>query len=216
VASEDFRQTATVVPSPPLPPPLQPGSKESLRSAALEARKAFVAGLDDATRALLEQQLAEHLTALCASARVVAGYSAMGSEISPLVAIEEARAVGAVVAFPAFGNPAKPFRFLAGDPVVPGPFGIMQPKPTAPPVEPDLILVPLIAIDSRGARLGRGKGHYDRVIGRLKRSGAKLIGVGWPVQRLDDTIPAEPWDVHLHAFASPEGLEWFGRSGRGH
>ena len=205
-----------MVPSPPLPPSIQPGPKEPLRAAALAARKAFVATLNDATKALLEQQLAEHLTALCASARVVAGYSAMGSEISPLVAIEEARAVGAVVAFPAFGNPAKPFRFLAGDPVVPGPFGIMQPKPTAPPVEPDLILVPLIAIDSRGARLGRGKGHYDRVIGRLKRSGAKLIGVGWPVQRLDDTIPAEPWDVHLHAFASPDGLEWFGRSGRGH
>ena len=210
-----------MVPSPPLPPsgprPAQPPlSKESLRSAALAARKAFVRTLDDATRTLLEKQLAEHLTALCASSRVVAGYSAMGSEISPLLAIEEARAVGAVVAFPAFNNPAKPFRFLADDPTVPGPFGILQPKPTAPAVEPDLIFVPLIAVDPHGARLGRGKGHYDRVIGRLKRSGARLIGVGWPVQRLEDTIPADPWDVHLDAFASPEGLEWFGRSGRGH
>jgi 5-formyltetrahydrofolate cyclo-ligase len=211
VASEDFRQTATVVPSPPLPPPIQPGSKDSLRSAALEARKAFVASLDDASKALLEQQLAEHLTALCASARVVAGYSAMGSEISPQVAIEEARAVGAVVAFPAFANPAKPFRFLAGDPLVPGPFGIMQPKATAPPVDPDLILVPLIAIDSRGARLGRGKGHYDRALIRLKKNRARLIGVGWPLQRLADTIPRDDWDVPLDAFASPDGVEWFGQ-----
>jgi 5-formyltetrahydrofolate cyclo-ligase len=130
--------------------------------------------------------------------------------------MEEARAVGAIVAFPAFHNPAKPFRFLAGDPLVPGPFGIMQPKPTAPAVEPDLVLVPLIAVDPHGARLGRGKGHYDRVIGRLKRSGAKLIGVGWSVQRLEDTVPADPWDVHLDAFASPDGLEWFSRSARGH
>ena len=197
-------------------PSLPPLSKDTLRSAALEARKAFARTLDDASRALLEQQLAEHLTGLCASARVVAGYSPMGSEISPLLAIEEARAVGAVVAFPAFHNPAKPFRFLAGDPLVPGPFGIMQPKPSAPPVEPDLILVPLIAVDPHGARLGRGKGHYDRVIARLKRSGARLIGVGWPIQRLEDTIPTDPWDVHLDAFASPEGLEWFARSGRGH
>jgi 5-formyltetrahydrofolate cyclo-ligase len=156
------------------------------------------------------------LTALCASARVVGGYSPMGSEISPLLAMEEARAVGAVVAFPAFQNPAKPFRFVAADPLVPGPFGIMQPKATAPAVEPDLVLVPLIAVDPSGARLGRGKGHYDRVLGRLRRSGAKLIGVGWPIQRLEDTIPTDPWDVHLDAFASPEGLQWFGRSGRGH
>jgi 5-formyltetrahydrofolate cyclo-ligase len=191
-------------------------SKEALRSAALEARKAFVRTLDDGSRALLEQKLAEHLTALCASARVVAGYSPMGSEISPLLAVEEARSVGAVVAFPAFSNPAKPFRFVAADPSIPGPFGILQPKPTAPPVDPDLILVPLIAVDPHGARLGRGKGHYDRVIGRLKRSGARLIGVGWQMQRLEDTIPTDPWDVHLDAFASPAGIEWFSRSGRGH
>jgi 5-formyltetrahydrofolate cyclo-ligase len=212
VASEDFRQTATVVPSPPLPPL----SKNSLRLAALEARKAFVRTLDDATRTLLEEQLAQQLTSLCASARVVGGYSPMGSEISPLLAIEEARAVGAIVAFPAFLNPAKPFRFLAGDPLAPGPFGILQPKPSAPPVEPDLILVPLIAVDPHGSRLGRGKGHYDRVIARSKRSGAKLIGVGWSIQRLEDTVPADPWDVQLDAFASPAGLEWFDRSGGGH
>ena len=172
--------------------------------------------LDDASRALLEQKLAEHLTALCASARVVAGYFPMGSEISPLLAIEEARAVGAVVAFPAFHNPAKPFRFVAADPTVPGPFGILQPRQTAPAVDPDLILVPLIAVDPHGARLGRGKGHYDRVIARLKRSGARLIGVGWQMQRLEDTIPTDPWDVHLDAFASPDGIEWFSRSGGGH
>jgi 5-formyltetrahydrofolate cyclo-ligase len=212
VASEDFRQTATVVPSPSIPAL----SKESLRFAALDARKAFVRTLGDGDRTLLERRLAEHLTGLCASARVVGGYSPMGSEISPLIAIEEARAVGRIVAFPAFANPAKPFRFLAGDPLAPGPFGIMQPKASAPPVDPDLVLVPLIAIDPHGARLGRGKGHYDRVIGRLKRSGARLIGVGWPTQRLEDTIPADPWDVRLDAFASPEGLEWFAHSGQGH
>ncbi len=209
-----------MVPSPPFPPgprpPAPPLSKDSLRIAALEARKAFVRTLDDATRALLEQDLAEALTGLCASARVVAGYSPLGSEISPLAAMEEARSVGAVVAFPAFHNPAKPFRFLAGDPLEPGPFGIMQPKRTAPRVEPDLVLVPLIAVDSHGARLGRGKGHYDRVLARLRRSGARLIGVGWPIQRLEARIPTDPWDVHVDAFASPDGLEWFDRSAAAH
>ena len=65
----------------------------------------------------------------------------------------------------------------------------MQPAKRHPAVEPDLILVPLIAIDSRGTRLGRGKGHYDRALVRLKKSSARLIGVGWPLQRLTETIP---------------------------
>ncbi len=201
-------------PEPPGPAGLQPSpeplSKEALRRAALEARKAFVQTLDDITRTRLEQQLAERLTSLCAGASVVAGYSPLGSEISPLPAIEEARAVGAIVAFPAFHNPAKPFRFLAGDPTVSGPFGILQPKPSAPAVEPDLVLVPLIAVDSRGTRLGRGKGHYDRVLGALRRKGAKLIGVGWPLQRLSTNIPRDAWDIPLDAFVSPARVEFFG------
>lgn len=186
-----------------------PQHKDALRQAALDARKAFVRTLNDAQRTKLEQKLAEHLTSLCAHATVVAGYHPLGSEISPILAMEEARAVGRIVAFPAFSNPAKPFRFLAGDPLEPGPFGIMQPKRRAPVVEPDLIFVPLIAIDSHGTRLGRGRGHYDRALGHLKKTGAKLIGVGWSMQRLDNVIPRDPWDVPLHGFASPDGFEEF-------
>jgi 5-formyltetrahydrofolate cyclo-ligase len=184
-------------------------TKEALRKTALDARKAFVRTLSDAQRARLEQRLAEHLTSLCVGAKVVGGYAPLGSEISPLLATEEARAVGRIVAYPAFDHPAKPFRFRAGDPLQPGPFGIMQPKLRAPVVEPDLVLVPLIAVDRRGTRLGRGKGHYDRALMALRKSGARLIGVGWQLQRLDDLIPADDWDVPLHAYASPEGLETF-------
>ncbi len=207
-----------VVPSPPFPPggrPIQarpemePLSKELLRRAALDSRKAYVRTLSDAARFLLEQRLAHHLTSLCADAAVVGGYAPLGSEISPQAATEEARAVGRIVAYPAFDDPAKPFKFRAGDPLEPGPFGIMQPKRRAPVVEPDLILVPLIAIDGRGTRLGRGKGHYDRALGRLKKTRARLIGIGWTSQMLADTIPADDWDVPLDGFASPDGLIMF-------
>ena len=202
-----------VVPSPPFPPgprpEMEPLSKESLRRAALDARKAFVATLSDAERALLERRLAEHLTSLFAGVAVVGGYCPLGSEISPLPATEEARSVGAIVAYPCFANPAKPFRFLAGDPLEPGPFGMMQPAKRHPVVQPDLVLVPLIAIDSAGTRLGRGKGHYDRALIGLKKTGARLVGVGWQIQRLTEAIPADEWDVPLHAFASPDGIEWF-------
>jgi 5-formyltetrahydrofolate cyclo-ligase len=205
-----------VVPSPPFTPgppmsgpEMQPSAKDVLRKAALEARKALVRMLSDGDRILLERRLAEHLTSLCADCSVVGGYAPIGSEISPLLATEEARSVGAIVAFPAFDHPAKAFRFRAGDPLEPGPFGMMQPKLRAPVVEPDLILVPLLAIDGEGTRLGRGKGHYDRALTRLKTSGARLVGVGWTLQRLTSTIPADEWDVPLHAFASPDGVEWF-------
>ncbi|MFL6734844.1 MAG: 5-formyltetrahydrofolate cyclo-ligase [Sphingomicrobium sp.] len=180
-----------------------------LRKAAMDARKAFVRSLDDMQRTRLEQDLAERLTSLCANASVVAGYAPMGSEISPMRAIEEARAVGAIVAFPAFSDPSKPFRFLAGDPSSAGLFGMSQPRPDAPAVEPDLVLVPLVAIDRKGARLGRGKGHYDRVLRPLRKSGARLIGVGWAVQRIDDLIPSDDWDVPLDAFVTPAGIEIF-------
>jgi len=203
-----------VVPSPPLfpgpKPEMEPLGKEALRRAALDARKAFVRTLSDGQRTLLEQRLAQHLTSLCAEAKVVGGYAPLGSEISPLLATEEARAVGRIVAYPAFDHPAKPFLFRAGDPLDAGPFGMMQPKRSTPVVEPDLILVPLIAIDAKGTRLGRGKGHYDRALARLKKSGAKLIGVGWPLQKLTETIPADEWYVPLDGFASPDGIEMFG------
>lgn len=208
-----------VVPSPPFPPgpPMHVGpemvplSKEALRRAALDARRAYVRTLSDAERFRLEQKLAQHLTSICANAAIVGGYSPLGSEISPLAAMEEARAVGRIVAFPAFDNPAKPFKFRAGDPLQPGPFGIMQPKRSAPVVEPDLILVPLIAIDGHGTRLGRGKGHYDRALVHLRKMRVQLIGIGWSLQSLADTIPADEWDVPLDGFASPEGLTMFGR-----
>lgn len=190
---------------------MEPLSKESLRQAALEARKAFVRTLSDADRAQLEERLAQNLTSLFAGVSVVGGYHPLGSEISPLPAMEEARAVGAIVAFPCFSNPAKPFRFLAGDPLEPGPFGLMQPAKRHPAVQPDLVLVPLVAIDGSGTRLGRGKGHYDRALVRLKTNGARLIGVGWSMQRLSEVIPSDEWDVPLHGFASPEGLELFSR-----
>jgi 5-formyltetrahydrofolate cyclo-ligase len=190
---------------------MEPLTKESLRSVALEARKAFVQTLSDADRAMLERRLAEHLTSFFAGVSVVGGYCPIGSEISPLPATEEARAVGAIVAYPCFAHPAKPFRFHAGDPLEPGPFGIMQPAKRHPVVEPDLVLVPLIAIDGRGTRLGRGKGHYDRALVRLKKSGARLVGIGWPLQRLTERIPSDEWDIPLDAFASPEGVELFSR-----
>ncbi len=192
-----------VVPSP------SPASavKIALRRQARERRRAFIEKLDRQERDSLELALAGVLEPVLMNSRIIGGYCALPSEISPLPAMNAAAAKGATLAYPAFADHQSPFRFLAGDPVEPGPWACFQPSLTAPEVFPDLVLVPLVAVDAKGARLGQGKGHYDRVLARLRERGALLIGVGWEIQKLDEQIPAEPWDVPLDGFASPAGLE---------
>ena len=165
--------------------------------------------MPQAERDRLEQALAKVLAPLLSKSRVTGGYCPLPSEISPLLAMDAAANCGATVAYPAFADHQADFRFLAGEPTESGPWDCFQPPLDAPEVFPDLVLVPLVAIDRRGTRLGQGKGHYDRVLAKLREHGALLIGIGWPVQRLDSEIPADHWDVPLDGFASPDGLEMF-------
>ena len=189
-------------------PPV-PADKVAIRRLARERRRAFVDGLDRKQRDALEGKLAEVLGPLLLNSHFVGGYCPLPSEISPIPALERASAKGATVAYPAFADHQSPFRFLAGDPTESGPWACFQPSLDAPEVFPDLILVPLVAIDGKGTRLGQGKGHYDRVLPKLREHGALLIGIGWDVQKVDEIIPAEPWDAALDGFASPAGLEMF-------
>lgn len=183
--------------------------KVALRRLGRDRRRTFVESLDRNEREALEQQLAGILAPLLAKAQVIGGYSPLPNEVSPTPALEAASANGAIVAYPAFADLQTDFRFLAGQPSESGPWVCLQPPLDAPEVHPDLVLVPLIAIDGKGTRLGQGKGHYDRVLRRLRERRALLIGIGWDVQRVDTIIPADPWDVPLDGFASPSGLDRF-------
>jgi len=189
--------------------PSLPADKVSLRRLARQRRRAFVESLYEGERQRLENRLAEALDPLLVKSRITGGYCPMPNEISPLPAMEAAGRRGTILAYPAFADHQSQFRFLAGEPAEPGPWSCFQPLLESPEVFPDLALVPLVAIDGHGTRLGQGKGHYDRVLGKLREHGALLVGVGWQVQKLEETIPAEPWDVPLDGFASPEGLEMF-------
>jgi len=183
--------------------------KVALRRQARERRSGFIKTLDVTERDELEQALAEALAPQLAKSRITGGYCPLPSEISPFPAMDAAAKRGAILAYPAFADHQSSFRFLAGDPIEAGPWACFQPALNSPEVFPDLVLVPLVAIDGKGTRLGQGKGHYDRVLAKLRERGALLIGVGWQVQKLDEQIPAEPWDVPLDGFASPEGVEMF-------
>jgi 5-formyltetrahydrofolate cyclo-ligase len=194
-----------VVPS----PNPRDADKVALRRIARISRRAYVEGLGEQEKSGLEQALAGVLAPLLERSRIIGGYCPLPGEISPIPAMESASARGIVTAYPAFTDHQENFRFLAGEPEEIGPWAIYQPSLDAPQVHPDLVLLPLLAADRQGTRLGQGKGHYDRVVDDLRSRGALLIGLGWQGQLLDSVIPTDPWDVPLDGFASPAGLEMF-------
>ena len=70
-----------------------------------------------------------------------------------------------------------------------------------------VLLVPLVAADRSGNRIGHGKGHYDRAISHLRAAGPVFtIGLAWAPQLIEERIPADPCDMKLDAIATP--AEW--------
>jgi 5-formyltetrahydrofolate cyclo-ligase len=92
--------------------------------------------------------------------------------------------------------------------LMPGLGGIPEPAADLPMVRPDLLLVPLLAVDRSGNRLGQGGGHYDRTLAALRATQPTIaIGLAWDVQ-LVDAVAAEPWDQPLDAIATPSAFLW--------
>lgn len=183
--------------------------KSELRAAMRQQRRDYAASLDRDTRGALEAALADALEPLFTTARIVAAYAPMKDEISPHPAMTRASCVHLTVAYPFFGDRDSRMTFRTGMPTDPGPWGILQPASDSAIVTPDLILMPLVAVDRRGNRVGMGKGHYDRALPGLREAGARLVGCGWDFQLLDEELAPDPWDVPLDGFASPDGLRMF-------
>jgi 5-formyltetrahydrofolate cyclo-ligase len=192
-----------VVPSP------SPPGKPELRDEALARRRAFARSLAPGMRAELERKLADIVLPHLITARIVAGYHPLKDEISPF-AILERLGPGQRAVLPWFLDRDARMLFREAPASVPSPWGILQPPAEAEALAPDVVLVPLVAADRHGTRIGHGKGHYDRALAHLRESGRVFaIGLGWEPQVLDDPIPADPWDVPLDAIATP--LEWIDR-----
>jgi len=140
------------------------------------------------------------------NAERVAGYHAVGGEIDPTRVLRRVMERGCSAASPAFERADGPMIFRTGRVAETGPYGIVQPPHQAKAIIPDLVLVPLLAVDLHGTRLGQGGGHYDRALPALREAGATIIGVGWAMQLVEDDLPADQWDVPLDGFVSPEGM----------
>ncbi|QXQ04869.1 5-formyltetrahydrofolate cyclo-ligase [Sphingosinicellaceae bacterium] len=174
-------------------PPTSP-TRNELRALVRDIRVRFLAPLGDDERAGLDAALVERLRPLLDGRRKVAGYAAMHDEVDPA-------AIG-FTTWPRVGANGEPLRFHHAHPddLIRSPgWGIREPDRFAPLVEPDAILVPLVAADARGNRLGYGKGHYDRT---LPLHDAVRIGVAFDCQVIDH-VPAEAWDAPLDWLVTP-------------
>lgn len=189
-----------------------PERKAAARRAALALR----AALDPA----LGAALAAPILALVPPGARVAGFWPMGHEIDIRPVLRALAGRGQPLALPVTPPRGQPLRFRPwawGDPLVPGPFGTSQPAGEGPAgegpagegpagertVRPDVLLVPLLAFDRAGRRLGYGGGYYDRTLPLLP--GALPIGCGFAAQELAE-VPAGPEDVRLPWIATEAGL----------
>ncbi|MBX3562139.1 MAG: 5-formyltetrahydrofolate cyclo-ligase [Sphingomonas sp.] len=188
-----------------VPSPFPP-DKSAQRAEALRRRRDFARGLTREVRSQLENDLARQVLPRIGSARVIAAYRPLASEIGP-DAILAGLDPGVRIAFPWFADRVSPMQWREGPAETPGPWGMLQPHTDAEALAPDVLLVPLVLADRRGTRIGHGQGHYDRTLAALRAAGPVMtIGLAWPGQIVDSALPADLWDIPLDAIATPE--EW--------
>jgi 5-formyltetrahydrofolate cyclo-ligase len=93
----------------------------------------------------------------------------------------------------------------------PGAFGILEPDESCPGLPedaaPDLMIVPGLAFDRQGFRLGYGGGYYDRCLARPSWAGARLLGLAASALILDK-LPHDAWDRPVHGLATEQGITW--------
>ena len=133
------------------------------------------------------------------TARNVAAYVAMRKELDPRAVLDRAAALGKVVLLPRIEDTGLAFCVhRAGDELVPNGWGVLEPAETAERVaiaDIDFMLVPALAVDLRGFRIGYGKGFYDRVIAQLTTGQA--IGFTYEFQLLAE-VPNQAHDRRVH------------------
>jgi 5-formyltetrahydrofolate cyclo-ligase len=172
-------------------------TKADLRREALARRAALPAA--ERQRAA-EMIAAREFPVRIAPGAIVSGFMPLKSEINPVPLMRKLAAAGAALALPAVAGRGRPLIMRAyafGDPLEAGQWGIREPRPDAPEVEPDLLLVPLLAYDRRGYRLGYGAGYYDMTIAALRAKKAiTAVGLAYAAQEVPE-VPITPRDARL-------------------
>ena len=177
-------------------------SEKKAARAEAAVRRAAAFAADPAAGWTLSVQLPE--TELPKPGEIVSAYWPFRTEVDPRPLMQRLIQAGARIALPV--TPAKgadePVQFhlwSAEDILHPSPFGVLEPHPGAGAVEPDLLLVPLLAFDRRGGRLGYGAGHYDRTLERLRAiKSVRAMGLAFAAQEVE-RVPTGAHDQPLDA-----------------
>jgi 5-formyltetrahydrofolate cyclo-ligase len=143
-----------------------------------------------------------------ASARRVALYAARGGELPTAPLLRAARAQGAAVLWPRVAGGSLEFAECELEALEPGAYGVPEPPASraAERLGPmDLVVLPALALDAAGRRLGRGGGHYDRAFAVAAQERPLLAGVGYDFQ-LVERVPAGEGDVRVDLVVSERRL----------
>lgn len=168
-------------------------------------------------RATQDPALGQHLAALVLASglipphAVVGGFMPLQNEIDILPLLHGLHKSGHHLALPETPEKGQALLFRAWTPeskMLTGRFGTLYPQGDL--LNPDLLLVPLLAFDANGNRLGYGGGYYDRTIAALPN--AFRLGCAYEAQQVE-AVPTEPTDQPLHAVATEKAVRLFTQSG---
>jgi 5-formyltetrahydrofolate cyclo-ligase len=185
-------------------------SKAALREQLVAAR----VGVADDVRAAEARMLSEHLEPMVSRGSTVCAYVPVGTEPGSVDMLDmllrrSGRVLLPIARTTGPGNNGMPLPLRWGEyrpgALVPGPWGLLEPPEPALPesalAEAALVIVPALAVDRRGARLGRGRGFYDRSLdGRDPQ--ARLMAMVRDVEFVDE-LPTEPHDVPMTHVITP-------------
>lgn len=187
----------------------------SLESEKAQLRQSVLSACREIGRAQTErssERVAQHVIASpeFEAASVVGLYAATAGEITTRVLFEVARRAGKCCVFPSC-KPERRLEFAQIDhweQLSPGRFGLLEPAAGFVAIElspGDLVLVPGVAFDRRGGRVGRGGGYYDRAFPVAGPPGPFLMALAHPLQ-LIDSVPVGANDRRMDAVVTESGI----------
>jgi 5-formyltetrahydrofolate cyclo-ligase len=172
--------------------------KTELRREAMSRRDALPA---DARKAAAEAIAMRKFPLAIMPGMIVSGFMPLTSEFDPQPLMRKLTEKSARLALPVLVGRGKPLimrEWTFGEPLSAGVWGIREPEPEAAEVEPDILLVPLLAFDRAGSRIGYGGGYYDRTIAQLRgRKAVVAVGLAFAAQEVS-AVPISQGDERLN------------------
>ncbi len=139
---------------------------------------------------------------------IVSVYYPVKSEIDPSPIVEKLWGRGVTVCLPIINADRRDLSFSKWDKstkLVHASFGVFEPEDKTPLLEPDILIIPLLAFDQTGNRMGYGQGHYDETLRILRaKKDVLAVGLAYAEQAVLLALPAEPHDQKLDMVVTPQ------------